>query len=181
MLMIMAKMKLGDKMIIMFVRHAEAKENKITALGKKQCELMCEQEEDYVFSRIYCSSVERCKETAKYFQKKFNLEMEILDKIKDREVLKTTPQNKAEKLWYDNYLNKEFSHSNPEGCKEFLERNFGEFEKIIRTHKTKNENVILVAHSCTFYALLEYLKPSKSKDLDYCRLSNCSKIYFEIN
>ena len=163
----MDKIKSGDIMIIMFVRHAEAKNNKITTLGKKQCELMSEQDEDYVFSKIYSSSVDRCKETAKYFQKKYNLELEVIDKIRDRDVLKGAPQTDDEKLWYDNYLNKNFSHQKPEGCKEFLDRNFEEFRRIIEKHKDKNENVILVAHSCTFYALLEFLKPSKTNDLDY--------------
>ena len=172
--------KIGDVMIIMFVRHAEAIENEITALGRRQCELMCEQNEDYKFSKIYCSSVKRCKETAKYFQDKYNLEIEYLDDIRDRETLNKEPANQDEMTWYNNYLNKTFSHSNPEGCKEFLQRNFAEFENILNKHKGANENIILVAHSCTFYALQEYLNPSRGDKLNYCRLANCSKIYFEI-
>ena len=172
--------KIGDNMIIMFVRHAEAIKDEITTLGKKQCELMCEQNEDYKFTKIYCSSVKRCKETAKYLQEKYNLEIEYLNNIRDRETLEKEPVNQSERDWYNNYLNKTFSHSNPEGCKEFLQRNFAEFDKIISMHKNANENIILVAHSCTFYALQEYLNPSEDDNLNYCRLANCSKVYFEV-
>lgn len=168
-------------MIIMFVRHAEARQDKITGLGKKQCKLMCKQNEDYTFSKIYCSSVNRCRETASYLKQKYKLEIEYLDGVKDREVLNNDPQTKDEKEWYNNYLNKNFSHKNPEGCKEFLDRNFNAFEKIINSHKGKNENVILVAHSCTFYAIQEYLNSSKDEKINYSRLANCSRVYFEIN
>ena len=168
-------------MIIMFVRHAEAIDNKLTELGRKQCRLMCEQAENYKFSKIYCSSVDRCRDTAKYLKDKYGLEIEYLDAIRDREVLNKPPETLSEQEWYDNYLNKNYSNSNPEGCKDFLERNFEVFNRIISKHKSKQENVILVAHSCTFYALQEYINSSKGDNLNYYRLSNCSKIYFEIH
>ena len=168
-------------MILMFVRHAEAEGDKITTFGKRQCEFMCEQHEDYEFTKIYSSSVNRCKETAKYFQDKYNLPVEYVHDVRDREVLDAEPCNAQERLWFDNYLNKTFSNDKPEGCREFLFRNFKEFDRIINNHKDRNENIILVAHSCTFYALQEYLNPSKNNYINYSRLSNCSKIYFEIN
>ncbi len=177
----LATIKTGEIMIIMFVRHAEAKDNVLTELGRKQCEIMCEQEEQYKFSKIYCSSIERCKDTAEYLKNKYKLDVEYLDNLRDREVLDSTPQNKDEKEWYDNYLNKNYSHTNPEGCKEFLQRNFKVFDNILNLHKSKSENVILVAHSCTFYALQEYINASRNEMVNYYRLSNCSRIYFEIN
>lgn len=167
-------------MVIMFVRHGESVNDKLTDLGKAQCELMIKSSDDYVFSKIYASTANRCRETAEYLGNKYNLKIELLNGVKDRELLKSDPKNDNEQLWYDNYLNKTFSHKNPEGCKEFLQRNFKEFDKIIEKHKNKNENVILVAHSCTFYAIQEYLKPSNSDNVNYYRLSNCSRIYFEI-
>ena len=168
-------------MIIMFVRHAEAVDNKLTELGIKQCKLMCEHVEAYDFSKIYCSTINRCKETAKYFKDKYKIDIEYFDKIKDREMLNKTPETEDEKEWYKNYLNKNYSHKNPEGCKEFLQRNFEVFDEIISRHKKKNENIILVAHSCTFYAFQEYINSSKGDELNYSRLSNCAKVYFEIN
>lgn len=168
-------------MILMFVRHGESVNDELTELGRKQCELMVMGDEDYKFSKIYCSVMKRCKQTASYLSEKYNLETEFVAGVKDREMLKTEPKADDEKEWYANYLNKNYSHKNPEGCKEFLERNFCEFDRIIKAHKDKNENIILVAHSCTFYALREYLNKSEGSEINYCRLSNCSKIYFEIN
>ena len=167
-------------MILMFVRHGESLNDELTELGKKQCELMVMTKEDYVFSKIYCSVANRCKQTALYLSEKYKLETEYVFGIKDREMLKYEPQTSDEKEWYDNYLNKNFSHKDPEGCKEFLDRNFREFENIIKTHRCLNENVIIVAHSCTFYALQEYFNQSKTQDINYYRLSNCAKVYFEI-
>ncbi|MBR3885647.1 MAG: histidine phosphatase family protein [Clostridia bacterium] len=167
-------------MILMFVRHGESVDNELTEFGRKQCELMVMSKDNYNFSKIYCSIMNRCKQTAEYFSKKYNLEVEYVSSLKDREMLSNEPKTDDEKEWYDNYLNKNYSHKNPEGCKEFLQRNFREFDRIINAHKDKNENVILVAHSCTFYALQEYLNSSKGENINYCRLSNCSKIYFEI-
>ena len=174
-------MKIGDDMIIMFVRHAEAEKDKLTDLGRKQCELMCLQDENYKFSKIYCSTINRCKETAEYLKLKYNLEVEYSDRLIDREVLDKDPETLNEKEWYDNYLNKNYSCKKPEGCKEFLERNFKVFDYIINKHKGKNENIILVAHSCTFYAIQEYLNSSKNENINYSRLSNCARVYFEIN
>lgn len=165
----------------MFVRHGDAEEDELTQLGKKRCELMCEGEETYKFSKIYCSTVNRCKETAEYFERMYGLDVEYFADLKDRETLSGKPKTKDEQEWYDNYLNKNYSHKNPEGCKEFLERNYKVFDKIISKHKSKNENVILVAHSCTFYAIEEYFKKSDSDEIKYYRLSNCAKVYFEVN
>lgn len=167
-------------MVIMFVRHGDAENDELTNLGKKQCKLMCLAKENYVFSKIYCSTINRCKQTAEYLKNEYKLPVVYLDKLKDREVLSGKPQNEQEQLWYDNYLNKNFSSKNPEGCKEFLQRNFDVFDEIINNHKDKNENVILVAHSCTFYAMQEYFNKSSEDEINYYRLSNCAKVYFEV-
>lgn len=168
-------------MIIMFVRHGDSVNDKLTELGKSQCELAVKGKEGYRFSKIYSSVAGRCKETAEYFKERFSLEIEYLKGVKDRELLSGSPKNDDEQEWYVNYLNKNFSHKKPEGCKEFLQRNFLEFDEILKRHKDKNENVILVAHSCTFYAIQEYFNPSDNENIKYYRLGNCSKVYFEIN
>lgn len=167
-------------MVIMFVRHGDAENDKLTALGKRQCELMASQNENYEFSKIYCSTQNRCKETAEYLKNKYGLKIEYLPKIVDRQILNHEPETADEQEWYDNYLNKNYKHKEPEGCYEFLKRNFEEFDKIIKNHKERNENVILVAHSCTFYAIQEYLNKSSGQEINYYRLGNCSKVYFEI-
>ena len=102
--------------------------------------------------------------------------------IGERELLKTKePQTEQEKLWYDNYLNPMFSNEEPEGCKEFLARNFIEFNRIIDEHIDKDENVIIVAHSGTFYALMAYINGiQKNQDLIWYRLNNCAQVIVEI-
>lgn len=169
-------------MIIMFVRHADAKNDKLTKLGKKQCKLAVKGKEKVTFSKIYSSSTARCVKTARYFQLKYKLPLVISEGLKERELLPNPePQNEKEKEWFDNYLNPFFSSKNPEGCKEFLSRNFIEFKKIIDEHIDKNENVILVAHSGTLYSLMAYVNGiQRNKNITWLRAGNCSKVYFEV-
>ena len=170
-------------MILMFVRHADAKNDKLTKFGKKQLKMVAKEKENFVFSKIYCSPLNRCVSTARVFQNKLKLELDILEGIRDRQLLKTKqPQNEKEQEWFDNYLNPMFSSESPEGCKEYLARNFLQFKKIIDKHIDANENVIVVAHSGTFYALMAYINGIyKNKNINWYRLSNCGRVYFEIN
>lgn len=170
-------------MIIMFMRHADAKSDKLTKLGKKQIKLFLSEKETFKFSKIYSSPKNRCVKTARVLQKKNKIKLEIVEGLKERELLSTiTPQNENEQKWYDNYLNPMFSNESPEGCKEFLARNFIEFKAIIEKHIDANENVIIVAHSGTFYALLAYVNGiQKNKNLTWYRIGTCDRVYFEIN
>lgn len=169
-------------MIIKFIRHADSKNDKLTKLGKKQCKLAFKQKDSISYSKIYSSSAGRCVRTARYYQSKLKLQVEVVEGISERELLKTKePQTEQEKLWYDNYLNPMFSNEEPEGCKEFLARNFIEFNRIIDEHIDKDENVIIVAHSGTFYALMAYINGiQKNQDLIWYRLNNCAQVIVEI-
>ena len=169
-------------MVIMYVRHAEDEDDKLTPLGIQQCELAVKNKERTVFSKVYSSSSGRCLDTAKYFAEAYGIPVETCENLKERELLDGKyPSNDAEKLWYDNYMNPYFSNTSPEGCKEYLERNFGEFNRIIALHKSKDENVIIVGHSSTLYALYCFIHGLNSaKDLVWSRAGNCSKVYFEI-
>ncbi len=169
-------------MIIMFVRHGEAKNDKLTKFGKLQCKLAVKDKEKFKFAKIYSSPANRCVKTARYFQNKYKIPLDILYNLKERELLKTAnPQNEQEQEWYDNYLNPEYSSKDPEGCKEYLTRNFVEFKKIIDEHLDSQENAIIVAHSGTLYALAAYVNGiAKGKNITWLRIANCSKVYFEI-
>lgn len=170
-------------MIIMFVRHAEDLKDELTARGKKQCETMIDYNEEYSFAKIYSSPAKRCVDTANALNKKFNLEIEIDKDIVERESLPgNSPKNKKEQEWYDNYLNPKYSNKNPEGCKEYLERTFRCFRKIINAHFDKNENAIIVAHSVTTYALCAFINGIRpNENIKWIRVGNCAKLYFEIN
>ena len=169
-------------MIIMFVRHADAKNDKLTKLGKKQLKLMTETRDSVEFSKIYCSPANRCVKTAQALQSKYKLPLEICEGLKDRELLGSTiPQTKEEKKWYNNYLNPLYSSEKPEGCKEYLTRTFMEFERMVKTHIEKDENIVIVAHSCTTYALSAFINGiKKDHDIVWSRIGNCSRLYFEV-
>lgn len=169
-------------MIIMFVRHADAENDKLTEFGKRQCEHLYEYKEEFVFSKIYSSPAKRCVDTAKVLSLKFNIEVVVDDMLKEREQLKSgVPKTKNEKLWYDNYLNPNFESKNPEGCKNYLERIFNVLNKIIKKHIAKNENVAIVAHSVTNYAISAFVNGlKKDEDIKWIRVGNCSQIYYEI-
>lgn len=109
--------------------------------------------------------------------------MDIVEGLRERQLLENgKPQNEKEQKWYDNYMNPMFSCSDPEGCKEYLTRNFVEFKNIIDNHFDHNENVVIVAHSGTFYCLMAYLNGIKrGKNINWYRLGTADKVYFEIN
>ena len=93
-------------MIIMFVRHAEDKNDKLTKLGKLQCKLFLKSDETVKFDKIYTSPANRCLQTAKAIQHKWKLPLEICENLKERELLETAePQNEHEQEWYNNYIN----------------------------------------------------------------------------
>lgn len=167
-------------MIILFVRHAEAKNDELTELGKRQAELLSEQAEDYLFSKIYTSPLNRCKITADYYNFNKNLEIEIDERIKEREILENPPKNSKEQAWYDNYLNPAFSFKNPEGCKELIERVYSFLDEKIQLHKQNDENFIMVSHSGIFYAVLSYFNKKQSGLIDWYKIGNCSKVYIEV-
>ncbi len=169
-------------MIIMFVRHADAKNDTITDRGNRELSRIVDYDEEYEFSKMYCSPLNRCVKTAERLNEKFNLKIQIEKDLKEREQLESSPKTKDEKLWYDNYLNPEFENINPEGCKNYLKRSFKVFDKIINENFDENKNAIIVAHSGTAYALLAYVNGiSKGKNIKWMRVGNCSKLYFEIN
>ena len=143
-------------MIIEFIRHAEAKGDKLTKFGKKQAKMLSLQKDDFDFVKIYSSPLNRCKKTAKILAKSKKLSVEIDERLKERETLNYKPKTKEEKTWYDNYMNPKYSSVNPEGCKELLERVFSFLNERIFEHYQKNENIIIVSHSGIFYAVMAY-------------------------
>ncbi len=167
-------------MIIMFLRHAEAKGDKLTKFGKKQAKLNFLQKEDFEFAKIYSSPTKRCCDTMKIFNKKRKLPFEFDTRLSERETLGHEPQTKEEKAWHNAYMNPKFSSFEPEGCREFLERVFSFLRERIFEHYQKNENIAIVAHSGIFYAIMAYFNKEKKGDIGWYKLGNTSKVYFEI-
>ena len=168
-------------MIIEFIRHAEAKGDKLSKFGKKQAKLLSKQKDDFEFVKIYSSPLNRCLQTANILAKAKKLPVVADERIKERETLEDKPKTKEEQVWYDNYLNPKYSSFNPEGCKELLERVYSFLNEKIFEHYQKNENIIIVSHSGIFYAVMAYFNKNKQGNINWYKLGNCSKIYFEIN
>lgn len=164
----------------MFIRHAEAKNDILTDFGIMQGKILSEQIEDYNFTKIYSSPTNRCIETAKYYNENKGLDFEIDERLRERETLEREPLTPEEKLWYDNYMNPKFSSAKPEGCKELIERVYSFLDYAITKHINKDENFVIVSHSGIFYAVLSYFNKSNNKEIDWYKLGNASKVYFEI-
>ena len=167
-------------MIILFIRHAEANKDKLTKFGKRQAKLLSKQKEDYKFAKIYTSPLKRCEDTAKFYNKQFKMPLEKDNRLRERETLDDVPKNKLEKMWFDNYMNPQFANDNPEGCKDFLERVYEFLNERIFEHYQKNENIVIVAHSGIFYAVMSYFNKNKKGDISWYKIGNASKVYFEI-
>ena len=166
-------------MIIYLLRHGEYKQNgDLSKLGKKQIKLIAQNLKTENIDAIYSSTIKRCVQSAEILNKKLRLGIVYDERLKERGKLTDQPRNEQEKLWWQNYLNSNFSNQNPEGCKDFFERVFEFVEKL----KTKKQSrVLLVAHSALLYALLYYVYKPQSEFAVWNSLSNGGYVRFEIN
>ena len=169
-------------MVIGYVRHGEKSATGLTKLGRKQAKDVCKQlTENYV--KIYCSPTARCHETAQIIAKQLKLPIEVCYEMHDRRGLTEPPKNEKEQEFYDNFLNYDYVDKGLgiETCKEYIDRNFREFQKIVDMHYVNNENVLIVAHSATLYCLNAFVSgiPDNHKII-WMRAGNCSKVLMEI-
>ena len=168
-------------MRICYVRHADHIDDKITKLGKKQIKLVVDQLAEENLQTIYCSPALRCLETAKLIADKLNLKIVIKSGLDERFKIQEV-KNEEEKQANLNYLNYKFKTENKdiETCKDYIDRNFKVFEEIVGTHKSNDENILIVAHSSTLYALNAYICGlPKDGYIKWMRSGNCSKICYE--
>ena len=164
---------------IFFVRHGDASDDKLTKLGKKQAKEITKQLNYENIKKIYCSPLKRCLETAKIISKKLNLEIEIINDLKERNKI-NNPKNNIEKEVNENYLNYNYINTKYDTCNAFINRSFDAFDKILENHKNRNENILIIAHSSTIYALNAYITGIPSDgNIVWIRAGNCSKICYE--
>lgn len=166
----------NNYMNIVLLRHGNENNDRLTNIGKKQIKNIIKQIEKFDFEKIYVSPKNRCIQTAKIISKKLNIGYEIKQELTERFQLGHTPQNQNEQLWWDNYMNYNFENSNLETCKQFYNRNKKVFDYIIKHHK---KNILIIAHSATSYALLNYIKGFKDY-LTHTEMSEGSYVAFEI-
>lgn len=164
-------------MYIVILRHGNNINDKLTVLGKKQIKMISSQLKKYNFSKIFCSPKTRCVQSAQIIAKKLNLSYEACDELTERFQLGHRPQNKEEKLWWDNYLNLNFSDSKFEVCNQFYERNKNFFDYLLKNYK---ENVLIVAHSATAYAFANYFYGNQQDSLKRISIPEAGFVEFEI-
>lgn len=141
-------------MRIVIVRHGKYKNENLTHEGKCQIKLVSKQLEKFCFEKVFCSPLKRCTESAKIICKHLSLDYEIKEELTERWQLGHKPTNKEEQLWWDNYLNPNVETKMPKDCKTFKNRTWKVFDEIIKTYQ---KDVLIVAHSATTYALLNYM------------------------
>ena len=166
-------------MRVIFVRHGDHRNNKLTRVGRKQAKLVCHDLRYENIGKVFCSPCGRAVETANIISKKLGLDKPIvINALKEREKLEGEPKTMQEIEYMENYLNPEFSMKHPEGCKEFLERSFKFLEEV--AHEDF-ESILIVGHSSFAYALSAYFVGlNKKGEVSWVRLGNCSKLCYEI-
>lgn len=166
---------------IFFLRHGEANNDKLTSIGKKQAKKIVKQLDYENIAKIYCSPLDRCKQTADIIAKKLNLDVEIINDLKERTKI-LSPVNEQEKEVNENYLNYNYKNPNYDTCFDHINRNFKAFNQIIDNHIDNDENILIIAHSSTIYALNAYICgiPENGK-IHWMRVGNCSKVCYEIS
>jgi len=164
-------------MRIVILRHGEAKDDKLTRLGKKQVKLILPQLSRFQFSRIISSGNNRAKQTADMISKHFKMKYSVDERLNERWQLGHRPTNQDEQLWWDNYMKKDFSSILPDDFDTFFARTKTAFEDII-DHATGKDDVLIVAHSVTTYAF-SYFHAHMSEPC-WHSIGNANYICFEI-
>ena len=164
-------------MRIVLVRHGKAKNDRLTSLGKHQVKILIKQLKKFNFNQVICSSKQRCVQTAQIISKSLNLPLIKEQRLEERYQLEHLPQTTEEHLWWDNYLNIEFSSTLPDDCASFLKRNFEVFNEQIE--QSNNKDVLIIAHSATSYALLNYI--TKQKTVSWQEIGFANYVCYEVN
>jgi bisphosphoglycerate-dependent phosphoglycerate mutase len=108
------------------------------------------------------------------------VKIEIIDELNERFNLKN-PSSQEEIELNENYLNYNYkSKIDLPTCKEFIDRNFIAFKKILN-NVNETDTILIVAHSCTLYALNAFICGIPNDGyIKWIRSGNCSKICYEL-
>ncbi len=169
-------------MRVILFRHGENVGDELTAQGHRTVKNVGKQLREFNIKKIFTSSAKRCQQTTEILSKILNLKnIVVKDELKERFQLHRLPGNKAEQRWWDNYMN--LSYVEPkndrvgETLQEFVARNNKIFNEILKT-SNKDEDVLIVAHSATSYALTSFIY--NTNEIKWMKLGNANYIMFEI-
>ena len=169
-------------MKIIFVRHANSVNDKLTCLGVRQAKMACEDLYYENITKVYASPFGRTSKTADIIAKKLHLgQVELDDRIAERDTDKDGIGDDELIEYNDNYLNPNYSHTKPEGCKNFLDRVFSFLDDVIRTNDDgTDKSILVVGHSSLSYAMYAYFYGVHNvKELVWTRIGNANKLAFQ--
>lgn len=176
-------------MRICFIRHASDKigndvdikgDSELTRDGIKLLKKTIEYYDNENISAIYTSPNKRALQTAEIIHKRYNVPVYVKQGLKERVKFDYKVGTIDEQEFWENYLNYNYVSDKFETCKSYIDRNFEVFDEIIKTHDHHNENVIIVGHSATLYALNTYFTGiPKDNQIIWLQCGNCSMVKFE--
>ena len=167
-------------MRIILFRHGERKNDNLTLTGKHNVKKMASQLKEYNITRVFCSPTMRCKQTEKIIRKTLKTPpAEIREELNERWQLNHKPVTKEEIDWWNNYMNLDFNSYVGETCKDFVSRNNIVFNEI-KNRFNKDDDILIIAHTATAYALLAYITNKQSGNIDWVKLGNANYLAFEI-
>lgn len=164
-------------MRIYFMRHGDYNKESLNSLGKKQVKYSSRYLKDVNIVDIYSSPLTRCKESALIASKLLKKEIIIDERLREREKI-AAMRNSDDEKWFKNYLNVNYSCKKPEGAKQFFSR-IKEFVLDIKEKHSEEENILVVGHSSTLYALAAYFYNIVDEAV-WMAMGNGSIVCFEI-
>jgi len=168
-------------MKIIFIRHGETNINtgKLTQRGVRQIKSALSYIKDEKIDAIYCSPRTRALQTANILNSKFNAPLFILKELNERQQLSSNNVS-FKKDFDDNYLNYDYQSEDFETCKDFIDRTTEGLKKIKQTY-TKDQTIIIAAHSSTLYAINTFVTGiPKSNKINWLQCSNGAVIKFHL-
>ena len=166
-------------MKLIYVRHGEVAipNGPLSERGIKQAEGTIDYIAPEAPVKIYCSPQLRAKQTAEIIAKGLNLEVEVLQELNER--MQVSIDDEEALIIENNYFNYDYKNDRIQTCRDFIEKNFEGFYKIMANHKEKNESVIGVAHSSTLYALATFVNGvPENRKIVWMQCSNCAVVKF---
>lgn len=176
-------------MRICYIRHAKDKVGKdvifkgdtsLTMQGKRILKQTIEYYDKEKAVAIYTSPNKRAVQTAEIISKRYNIPVIVKEGLRERIKFDYVKGSEDEKIFWENYLNYNFQTDKFESCKTYIDRNFEVFKEIVDLHDKKDENVILVGHSATLYALNTFFNGiPRNKQIKWMQCGNCCMVKFE--
>lgn len=177
-------------MLVIYMRHGEttkAADGKVsnydaplTLEGKFQAARTTKYIKNENIACVYAAPSIRTRQTAEIVAKKIHAPLVIVDGLRERiGIKKEDIKSVSDQEFFDNYLNRNYKNNEKETCEKYIKRNFEIIDDIIKKHKDKNQNVLIVGHSSMLYALSAYFHGlQKDGDVIWMQCSNCATVKF---